>query len=255
MLKKCLMILLALGPGSTLAHTAEDQTFADAAAVVADLLALPTSGFTPELLRHAHGVLVVPNTIRGGFFVGARRGRGIMVRRSASGEWSNPAFVTLTGGSIGWQIGAQSADVVLVLTSERAATRMANGGLTLGGDVSVTAGYGSQDTAGAVSPTASVHAFAISRGLFAGAAFEGARIAIDHERNLAFYGRGDLALAPQDAVTPNTARRFLLSLDDGSSLYPGKNDYPGTEYPLEPESSAPATGLSADEATLYPLEP
>jgi lipid-binding SYLF domain-containing protein len=248
--RSILFLLLALGLSAAQAQSRDEQTFADATAVLEDLLVLPDTGFSPELLRQAHGVLVVPNSVRGGLFLGGRRGRGVLVRRWASGEWSNPSFVTLTGGSIGWQIGAQSADVVLVFTSERAAARLSNGGLTLGGDVSVTAGYGSQDSAGAVSPTAAVHAFAISRGLFAGAAFEGARLSIDHERNLAFYGQQGYALAPQDTQTPSAARRFLLRLGEGGSRYPGVSSK--GELPVDQSS---AGGLSEDEATLFPLGP
>jgi lipid-binding SYLF domain-containing protein len=248
--RSILLLTLTFALGVAAAQTRDERTFADATAVLEDLLALPATGFSPELLRQAHGVLVVPNTVRGGLFLGGRRGRGVLVRRWASGEWSNPSFVTLTGGSIGWQIGAQSADVVLVLTSERAATRLSNGGLTLGGDVSVSVGYGSQDSAGAVSPSAAVHAFAISRGLFAGAAFEGARLSIDHDRNLAFYGAHGYALAPQDAQTPSAARRFLLRLGEGGSRYPGVSAK-GELSTSEPETG----GLSEEEATLYPLQP
>jgi lipid-binding SYLF domain-containing protein len=217
----------------------DERTFADAGAVLADLLARPESGLSRELLQEAHGLMVVPNTVRAGFFLGGRRGRGILVLRTASGEWSNPAFVVLTGGSIGWQIGAQSADVVLAFMSERAAQRLAGGRITLGGDIGVTAGYSGSQASGAVRPAADVRAFAISRGLFLGATFEGTRLALDAERNRSYYGDEKLALASQELPAPNAARRFLLSL-------------------IELEAArAPtrADGLSSDEATLYPLGP
>jgi lipid-binding SYLF domain-containing protein len=229
-----------------LAQTRDEMKLADATAVLQDLTNRSEQALPAELLRRARGLLIVPNTVRGGLLLGGRRGRGALVVRTPTGEWSTPAFVTLTGGSIGWQIGAESADVVLVITSEAATTQLTRGRLTLGGDVAVTAGYSNEQAADAVQWNADVYAFAIGRGLFAGASFEGNRVALDYGRNQDYYGATTAALAALDASTPPAAREFLAqlrALEGAAPALPGR--------PSVPDSGS----LSAEEATIYPLGP
>jgi lipid-binding SYLF domain-containing protein len=116
------------------AATKEEQRVADAADVVDQFLRIPEQSIPPALLSRAYAIAVVPNVVRIGFGLGARRGKGILVTRQDDNSWSNPAFVTLTGGSFGFQAGVQSADVILVFKTRRGVDNIANGKLTLGAD-------------------------------------------------------------------------------------------------------------------------
>ena len=128
--------------------------------------------------------------------------------RTPSGEWNTPAFVTLTGGSIGWQFGAEAADIVLVFGNDRSVRNMADGRFTLGGDAAAVAGPLGRRTTAAVTGKSEVYIYTHSRGLFAGAAFEGARLDVDEEGNTAFYGerrRCGAAADPPTGTTPASA--------------------------------------------------
>ena len=132
-----LSLLLAI-PAS--AATREEKKVADATDVVDQLLRIPEQSIPPVLLSRAYAVAVVPSVLKIGFGIGARRGKGILVVRRDDNSWSNPVFVNLTGGSLGFQIGAQSTDIILVFKTRKGVEGIENGKLTLGADASVAAG-------------------------------------------------------------------------------------------------------------------
>ena len=121
--------------------------------------------------------MIVPRVIKAGLVVGGRFGRGVVLVRNGKGCWSNPAFVTLTGGSVGWQIGVQSTDLVLVFKNRKTADRLLHGKdkLTLGADAAVAAGpLGRQAEAGTDARLhAEIYSYSRSRGLFAGISLKG----------------------------------------------------------------------------------
>ena len=121
------------------AASREEKRVGDAADVLDQLLRIPEKTVPPALLSRAYAVAVIPNVVKVGFGLGARRGKGIIVVRQDDNSWSNPAFITMTGGSIGWQIGAQSTDVILVFRTRKGVENIANGKLTLGADASIAA--------------------------------------------------------------------------------------------------------------------
>ena len=94
------------------------------------------------LLQQAEGILIIPNMIKAGFVIGGKHGRGVLLVRTSKGTWSNPVFVTLSGGSVGLQVGAQSSELLLIFRNKQAVQRVLNGRdkLTLGGNVAVAAG-------------------------------------------------------------------------------------------------------------------
>jgi lipid-binding SYLF domain-containing protein len=163
----------------------------DAIDVLKEIMAIPEKGIPPALLNNAQGIAIIPGVIKAGFIVGGRYGSGIMVVRDKEGEWSNPSFVTITGGSIGWQIGAQSTDIILVFRSRRSIDNMMKDKFTLGGDASIAAGpVGRQVEAGTdVQLKAEIVSYSRSRGLFAGLSLEGAALQIDAGANATFYER------------------------------------------------------------------
>jgi lipid-binding SYLF domain-containing protein len=236
---------LPLGPAA--AQRNDDTKFVDAAKVLELFTTDEEHGIPADILQRARGIAVIPNLIRGGFLFGGRRGRGVLAIRSPNGEWSNPAFVTLTGGSFGAQFGAESADVVLVFANDRAVRNIASGKFTLGGDATAIAGPLGTRTQVAVTGRAEVYVYMHSRGLFAGAAFEGTRLDIDQEASAAFYrNTGGVPLGAQTSQTPAAALPFLDALR--TAAVP-----PGPPAQRSPSDSVPPP-TSGDEAVTFPLE-
>ena len=201
-----LLLLAALAASPARAQSSDDEKLARAADVLRAFTVDDDKSIPADLLQRARGIAVIPTLVRGGFFIGGRRGRGVLAVRTPSGEWSNPAFVTLTGGSIGWQFGAESADVVLVFGNDRSVRNISDGRFTLGGDAAAVAGPLGRRTTAAVTGRSEVYIYTHSRGLFAGAAFEGARLDVDEEGNAVFYGDGLAALSPPTGTAPASAR-------------------------------------------------
>jgi lipid-binding SYLF domain-containing protein len=229
-------------PGA--AQPAEEIKLIEAADVLHTFTADEERGIPIDLLQRARGIAIIPGLIRGGFIFGGRRGRGVLAVRSNDGTWSNPAFITLTGGSIGWQFGAESADVVLIFANDRSVRNIASGKFTLGGDATAVAGPMGRRSTKALTFKSEVYVYVRSRGLFAGAAFEGTRLDVDQQGSERFYAADNRArpLGPQNFATPNSVRRFLEALA-GAAASPGIPT-PGSRPAAEREQ----------EAIIYPLE-
>ena len=144
-----------------------------------------------NLISEYQGIIVVPHLINIGLGLGAKRGKGIAVVKLGPGKWSDPVFVTLTGGSIGAQIGVQSTDLVLVFRHKGVLTKVKNGDVTIGGDISAAAGpYGRSTSANTdYKLDAEVYSYSRSRGLFAGISLNGTSISIDKSEDHKYYGR------------------------------------------------------------------
>jgi lipid-binding SYLF domain-containing protein len=143
-----------------------------------------------ELLEEYEGVVIIPKLINAGLGIGGKRGQGVALVKLANGKWSDPVFVTLTGGSIGFQIGVQSVDMVLVFRHKGVLTKVKNGDFTIGGDISAAAGpVGRSSTASTdYKLEAEVYSYSRSKGLFAGISVNGSNLAINKSANKNFYG-------------------------------------------------------------------
>lgn len=187
-----LLLLAVMAPPAS----AEEETrkVDESAGVLREIMAIPEKGIPPTLLNDAHGIAIVPGVIKLGFIVGGRYGSGLLVVRDKDGKWSPPVFVSLAGGGIGWQIGAQSTDIILVFKSRRSVDGIMKGKFTLGADAAVAAGPVGRrvEAATDVKLKAEIYSYSRSRGLFAGISLEGAALQIDDEANAAFYGRKDI---------------------------------------------------------------
>jgi len=236
--------------GPSVAETSDSDRLVRASEVLLKFTEEEEKAIPAALLERAHGIAVIPSLVRAGFFIGGRRGRGVISVRKTNGEWTNPAFITLTGGNFGLQFGAEWADVVLVFENEQSVKHMQTGKFTFGGDAAAVAGpLGTRATA-AITGKAEVYIYTRSRGLYAGAAFEGARLDIDEDGDQAFYGGDDrAALGPTSAATPAPAQQFLETLR-GVTIAGA----PRPKAPSGPSGSAPSSGGSAEEAIIYPLE-
>jgi len=214
-----ILILLSLVTAlPATAATREERRVSDATDVVDQLLRIPEQGVPPALLSRAYAVAVIPNVVKVGFGVGARRGKGILVVRRDDNSWSNPAFISLTGGSFGFQVGAQSTDIILVFKTRKSVDGITQGKLTLGADASIAAGPVGRQASVATDVTfrSEVYSYSRSRGLFAGVALEGAGVAMDRKANAAYYGSASITpeeiFAGSGNAAPPSANNFVQVL-------------------------------------------
>ncbi len=184
-------VVLLFSAGNLEAGAKETKTIRNAVEVLEEITAIPEKGIPPSLLQDAQGIAVVPGVIKVGFVIGGRHGRGVLLIREKRAGWSNPVFVSITGGSIGWQIGAQSTDVILVFKSTKSIDGIMKGKFTLGADAAIAAGPVGRraEAATDVQLKAEIYSYSRSRGLFAGVSVEGAALQIDDEANADFYGK------------------------------------------------------------------
>lgn len=185
-----LMISLSLATAA-MAGPQEDERARQAVRVLTDIQQIPEAGIPDKLLDEARGIVVVPDALKVGLVLGGRRGHGLLSVKNPDGTWSAPSFVKLTGGSIGFQAGVQSADIVLVFRSDRGLDSIVNGKVTLGADAGVAAGPVGRNASTATDGQlkAEIWSWSRARGLFAGIALDGAVLSIDDQANEAVYGR------------------------------------------------------------------
>jgi lipid-binding SYLF domain-containing protein len=178
--------------GNAMAGPEEDQRARDAVRVLSDVQRIPESAIPDKLFDEAKAIVVVPDTLKVGLLLGGRRGHGLVSVKNPDGSWSNPSFVKLTGGSIGFQAGVQSSDIVLVFRGERGLDSIVNGKVTLGADAGVAAGPVGRNAATATDGQlkAEIWSWSRARGLFAGIALDGAVLSIDDAANQLAYGEG-----------------------------------------------------------------
>ena len=154
----------------------------DSRDVLNEIMAIPASGIPASLLANAQGIVIIPDLVKGGFVLGVRHGRGIVMVRDERGFWRPPSFVTLTGGSVGWQIGLQVTDIVLVFKTRSSVQGLLRGKFTLGADAAAAAGPVGREAAAATDTQllAEIFTWSRSRGLFAGVSLDGSVLQIDH---------------------------------------------------------------------------
>jgi lipid-binding SYLF domain-containing protein len=243
------------------AATKEERRVTDSTDVVDQLLRIPEQSIPPALLSRAYAVAVVPHVVKIGFGLGARRGKGVLVVRQEDGSWSNPSFVTLTGGSFGFQIGAQSTDVILVFKTRKGVDGIANGKFTLGADASVAAGPVGRSTAIStdISFKAEVYSYSRSRGLFAGIALEGAGVTMDRKANAAFYGSAQVTpeqiFSSSGNTAPEVANQFVQILTAQTRRLPVQpsmnGDVPSVSSTAQPPSTVKTYGIPDPDDENY----
>lgn len=189
---RTVLVACALWAAGAHAGEAEFKRAREATRVLNEIMMAPDRRIPGNLLREAYAVAVIPDVIKAGLVLGGRHGKGVIAVKAPDGTWSNPAFVSLTGGSIGFQAGVQSTDVVLVFRSQRGVDSIVHGKFTLGADASVAAGpvgrYAQASTDAQFK--AEIFSYSRARGLFAGVALDGSVLSIDHDADQAIYGDG-----------------------------------------------------------------
>ncbi len=170
----------------------EIQTVSASRTVLDQFCGLQIESIPQAMLEKAEGVAIFPNMIKGGFILGVNYGKGVLMVRRPDRTWSPPVMATMGGGSLGFQAGVQSADIVLVFATPQSLQGILNGQkVTLGADASVALGpVGRQANVGTDARLgAEIYSYARSRGLFAGVSVGGADLSIDNNANSMLYGR------------------------------------------------------------------
>jgi len=164
----------------------------NAVRVLGEIMQAPDKAIPTDLLREAKAIAVIPDMIKAGFIFGGRRGEGLISVKTRDGTWSNPSFITMTGGSVGFQAGVSSTDVILVFRTQRGVDSIVNGKFTLGADASAAAGPVGRTASAATDGQlkAEIYSYSRTRGLFAGVALDGSALRIDYDANAAIYGPG-----------------------------------------------------------------
>jgi lipid-binding SYLF domain-containing protein len=160
-----------------------------AADVLNEIQSAPDSGIPREILGSAECVAVVPSMLKGGFIVGAKYGRGLASCRTSKG-WSAPAFFMTSGGSVGFQIGGQAVDLVMLIMNNDGMNHLLSSKFELGADASVAAGPVGRHAEGNTDwkMRAQVLTYSRARGVFAGVSLNGAVMKQDKDSTREFYG-------------------------------------------------------------------
>ncbi len=189
-----LMVVMALVGLPAYAQKDENNRIRNAGKVMVEILNVPDD-IPAELLEKAECVIVLPSVMKAAFIVGGSYGRGVMSCRSGTefnGPWSAPAMMALEGASVGFQIGGQATDFVLLVMNKRGANSILTSQVKLGGDIAAAAGPKGRDAAASTDVTmrAEVLSYSRSRGLFAGVSLEGSTLRPDGDGQARIYGKG-----------------------------------------------------------------
>ncbi len=193
-MKKAMVLLAMLGLGTLgWAGTAkEDATnrLENATSVVQEIMSAPDNGIPEEVLEHAKCVAVVPHMVKGGFVFGGKHGKGVATCRTADG-WSAPAFITISGGSWGLQIGLEGVDLIMIIQNEKGMQKLLDSNFKIGADASAAAGpVGRHASAGTDwKMDTEILTYSRAKGAFAGLTLEGASVRQDSDSRKAIYGR------------------------------------------------------------------
>jgi lipid-binding SYLF domain-containing protein len=191
-LKRVAILLLACFAASAHAGESELKRAENAVRVLNEIMQAPDKAVPRDLLQSAHAIAVIPDVIKAGFVIGGRRGEGVISVKTRDGTWSNPSFVNLTGGSVGFQAGVSSTDVILVFRTQRGVDSIVHGKFTIGADASAAAGPVGRTAQASTDAQlkAEIYSYSRSRGLFAGVALDGSVLSIANNSNQAVYGDG-----------------------------------------------------------------
>jgi lipid-binding SYLF domain-containing protein len=211
-----LLLIFCLAFTALKSQEKESEKLQAAANVLNNFVAMKEK-IPQKLLQVTQGIIVIPKLINAGFVVGGKRGKGIAVIKREDGTWSDPVFITLTGGSIGFQVGVQSIDLVLIFKNRETLEKIGKGSFTLGGDASITAGPVGRNSSASTDYKleAEVYSYSRSKGLFAGISLSGSALDVDSKSNTAFYGEEtDAATIFSDSTkkAPQSAENLKTTL-------------------------------------------
>lgn len=190
-------LIIALGapfqPASAQAPPQLETRLADCSKVIREMMTAPDGGIPKDLLKRSQGIVVFPSVLKAGLGVGGHYGKGVVLRRDPkTGRWGPPVFISFMGGSVGWQVGVQSTDMVLLIMNDVSLRNLFKDKITIGADASVAAGPVGRDASAGTDLSLSVGMLSYSRakGLFVGVSIKGSVLEVDWNANEAYYGSG-----------------------------------------------------------------
>ena len=212
----CIIFVLFFVSGAWADGSKQRNMLRTSQMVLEEIQKSPDQQIPMNLMSKAKAIIVFPTMLKAGFFVGARYGKGIAsVRTEETGEWGPPAFLYTTGGSFGFQFGAQATDLILLVMSQRGLEGLLNEQFTLGGDIAISVGpVGRHAEASAdIFMQGEIYSYSRSKGLFGGVSLKGTIITSDSDANLAYYGHPfsseDILLTKQVRKTPESGKQFI----------------------------------------------
>lgn len=240
----CLMAVVLASAPTVCAESKADIRINNAAYIISDFQGIPEQSIPDALLNGAAGIAIIPNVLKVGFGVGARYGRGVLLLRRDDGDWSPPCFITLGSGSFGWQIGAQSADLVLIFRETARLNEIGRSKFTLGADASIAAGPVGRYTSAStdLKLDAEVYSYSRTKGLFAGVALDGTIIGIDAAENQSYYSQPGIQLVDIARYDPNRAPKSSAALVEQLN---------SVAKPTQPDA---AEGSPPDDASAPPVK-
>ena len=187
-------------------------------AVLNEFMSIPAEGIPRSMIASAEGLVIIPGMFKVGFVAGVRHGKGIVVIKDQNGAWRPPMFVSMTGGSVGWQVGVQATDVILVFKTRKSVNGLLNGKFTIGADAAAAAGPVGRQAAAATDAQlrAEILSYSRSRGLFAGVSLDGSALQVDGVASQDYYRQA--GMSPDGtplmagAQLPPSAGRLLAQL-------------------------------------------
>jgi lipid-binding SYLF domain-containing protein len=190
------------------------MTVNDATNVFAQAMVMPGNSIPRNLLAEAQAIAIMPSMVRGAFVVGVQHGRGVLVVRDAAGTWQPPRMIQITGGSIGYQIGVQATDLVLVFRTPQSVANVLRGTVKIGVDASAAAGPVGRQTSAAtdLQLRAEILSYSRARGAFVGVSIDGSSISLDPRAEAMYY-------QPPGAV-PASAMNLLQTITAHTAAIP-----------------------------------
>ena len=217
-----LVAMLSLGTVCWAASAREDaiERLNNAGQVLHEIMAMPDKGIPEEVLEHAKCIAVIPHMVKGGFIFGGKGGKGVATCRTANG-WSAPAFITISGGSWGLQIGVEAVDVVMIIQNDKGMQKLLSSNFQIGADASAAAGpVGRHAEAGTDwKMDTEILTYSRAKGAFAGLTLEGASLRQDDDSRHAIYGRNATtrAILLGKVAAPSAAKPFLAEIREAKA--------------------------------------
>jgi len=222
-MKTLAVCLLALSPALL---SANDKTpdpikhIRAAAEVFDEVNSAPDKGIPGEILEKAHCIGIVPSLKHGGFIIGAKYGRGVLVCRDRHlpGGWTGPDFIRIEGGSFGFQIGAGETDLVFVVMNQHGVDKLMEDKFVVGGDAGAMAGPIGRSASAQTDALmhAEILSYSRARGVFAGIALTGSTLRPDNDENAAYYRRDEVTaqqILKGQVRAPRSARVLTATID------------------------------------------
>ena len=208
------------------------------------------SGIPQKLMAEAQAIAIVPNMVRGAFIIGVQHGRGVLVTRGPQGAWQPPRMMQITGGSLGYQVGVQSTDLILVFRTPQSVANLMKGTLKIGVDASAAAGpVGRQGSASTdLQLQAEILSYSRARGAFLGVSIDGSAISLDPAADQAYY-------QPPGSVPASAVQlmQYLTAYSGGpaapNSLPPITSSAAPSAQPVRPLDAPPGATVIAMPAT------